>query len=132
MNELDFSYEGDANEHRKAYRASLPGISALAAGAPEPYDVGDISAGGLSLVDPRGMLQPGDECALDLVCKGRKLISGLAARVARRNGCLAGLTFKDLTQAQEQKLDKLVLEVQKYQITQSKNRGCHIDDEHAT
>ncbi|WP_243367565.1 PilZ domain-containing protein [Fundidesulfovibrio soli] len=132
MNELEFSYEGDANEHRKAFRASMPGLVALAAGMPEPYHVGDVSAGGISLADPRSLLQPGDERELDLVCKGRKLISGLAARVARRNGELAGLTFTDLTLIQEQKLDKLVLEVQKYQITQSKNRGCHIDDEHAT
>ncbi|MFP5239993.1 MAG: PilZ domain-containing protein [Acidobacteriota bacterium] len=132
MNELEFSYEGDANEHRKAFRASLPGLVALAADAPEPYSVGDVSVGGLSLADPQGELRPGAEHTFDLVCKGRKLISGLAARVARRNGELAGLTFRDLNQTQEQKLDKLVLEVQKYQITQSKNRGCHIDDEHAT
>jgi len=132
MNELFFTYDADTEEHRKGYRARLPGIGAQAVGTQEAYDVHDISVGGLSLVDARQSLVPGDERTLDLLCKGRRLISGLAAQVARRQGDLAGLRFTDLTQRQEQQLDKLVLEVQKYLITQSKNRGCHIDDEHAT
>lgn len=132
MSKLSFTYDAGPEANRQAYRASIKGLMAQAVVTRDVYAVHDISAGGISLRDTRGSLKPGDTLAIDIQLNGRVLIAGLAAEVARRHEDVAGLRFKDLSRRMEERLDKLVLEVQKYLITKSKTCGCHIDDEHTT
>lgn len=128
---LSFAFEAPEG-NRQAFRACLEGLVAQVGPAQAGYSVGNVSAGGVGLHDANGTLRPGDSCEIALLYKGRSLASGLSARVTRRDGDMAGLRFTDLSRRQEERLDKLVLEVQKYLITQRKNRGCNIDEEHET
>ena len=121
MSELFFSYEPETEAQRQAYRATV----AL-------YGVQDISAGGVCLDDPAGTLAPGKSLELDVLIREQIVIAGLPAQVTRRQGDMAGLKFTGLAQRQEERLDKLVLEVQKYLISKMKSGGSHIDEEQQT
>ena len=92
----------------------------------------DISAGGVCLDDPAGTLAPGKSLELDVLIREQIVIAGLPAQVTRRQGDMAGLKFTGLAQRQEERLDKLVLEVQKYLISKMKSGGSHIDEEQQT
>jgi len=125
-------YESSSGTSRKAYRTRVPGLAVKDCATRKVYPVQDISAAGVSLMDEEGTLKEGDGLHMDVVLKDRSIVAGLLAEVARRHGNVAGLKFKDLTQRQEERLDKLVLEVQKYLISKSKMYGSDIDDEHKT
>jgi len=132
MNKLFFTYESTSDVPRQAYRARVPGLLGRDVATKTVYLVHDISAGGISLEDPAGALKTGDGLELDVLIKDRTIIAGLRAEVARHVETIAGLKFTGLTQHQEQRLDKLVLEVQKHLISKSKHGGSHIDDEQTT
>ncbi|MFZ5427227.1 MAG: PilZ domain-containing protein [Thermodesulfobacteriota bacterium] len=132
MSDLNFSYEPESDVPRQAYRAKVPGLTARVAASGAGYNVQDVSAGGVSLEDPGETLKGGDVLELDLLLKDRVIIAGLRAQLARRHKESAGLKFTDITQRQEERLDKLVLEVQKYLISKRKIGGSHIDDEQET
>jgi c-di-GMP-binding flagellar brake protein YcgR len=132
MNKLSFSYDSTSSVPRQAYRAQVPGLMARDVATGTPYHVRDISAGGTSLEDPAGVYKTGDVLVIDVLIKDRVIIPGLKALVARHVETIAGLKFTDLTQRQEEHLDKLVLEIQKYLISKSKHGGSHIDDENPT
>jgi len=125
-------YESCDGTCRKAYRTRVPGLVAKDCATQAVYPVQDISATGISLVDEAGALKEGDVLHMDVVLKDHSIVTGLLAEVARRCENTAGLKFTDLTQRQEERLDKLVLEVQKYLISKSKMYGSDIDDEHKT
>lgn len=132
MSELFFTYEPEKEAQRKAYRAKAPGLKARDRGTAALYEVLDISAGGISLDDAAGQLQPGTALELDVLIREQVVIAGLSAQVTRRHENLAGLRFTNLPQRQEERLDKLVLEVQKYLISKMKSGGSHIDDDQQT
>lgn len=132
MKELFFTYESPSEGPRQAFRAHVPGLLGKDAATQALFPVRDISAGGISLEDQTGALKIGDILELDVLIRERTIISALKAEVARRVETVAGLKFTGLTRHQEERLDKLVLEVQKYLISKSKNGGSHIDDEHKT
>lgn len=132
MNKLLFTYDASSDLPRQAYRARVPGLLGKDVATQAVYLVRDISAGGISLEDPAGALKTGDALKLDVLIKDRTIIAGLSAEVARHVEAIAGLKFTGLTQHQEERLDKLVLEVQKHLISKSKHGGSHIDDEQTT
>lgn len=132
MNKPMFTYQPDSGSARHAYRARVPGLEARAGATQLVYPVHDISATGMSLDDEAGRLEPGNCLEFDVLLKDHVIITGLKASVARRQDRLAGLKFTDLTRRQEERLDKLVLEVQKHMISKSKIGGSHIDDENET
>jgi hypothetical protein len=127
-----FTYESSSGSSRHAYRARVPGLVARDCATQALYPVNDISAGGMSLEDEAGSLKAGDVLSMDVLLKDHVILTGLAAEVARRHETVAGLKFTDLTRRQEERLDKLVLEVQKYLISKSKLHGSRFDDEHKT
>lgn len=127
-----FTYEPASDVQRQAYRARVPGLMAKDVATQAQYHVHDISALGMSLEDPGGTLKQGTPLVFDVLLKDHAIIVGLGAQVARQNVPVTGLKFTDLSQRQEERLDKLVLEVQKYLISKSKTCGSHIDDEHKT
>lgn len=132
MKELFFTFEPGYDAHRQAYRAKVPGLSAKDKASGASYPVQDISAGGVSLADPEGALGSGCALEIDILIREHVIITGLKAEVARRHKDVAGLKFTDLTRRQEERLDKLVLEVQKHLISMKKSGGSHIDDEQET
>jgi len=127
-----FTYEPASAVQRQAYRARVPGLRAKDVANQGQFHVHDISALGMSLEDPGGTLKSGDALVVDIQLKDQPIIVGVRAQVARHHASVAGLKFTDLSQRQEERLDKLVLEVQKYLISKSKTCGSHIDDEHKT
>jgi len=132
MSDLFFTYEPETDVPRQAYRAKVPGLSARDKATGSGYSVQDISAGGLSLDDRNETLKKGDAIEIDVLLKDRVIIAGLKAEVARRQNETAGLKFTGLSQRQEERLDKLVLEVQKYLISKNKSGGSPLDDEQET
>jgi len=131
-NDLTFTYEPEKEANRQAFRAQFPDMAAWVLPLEKRLRVRDVSAGGASLDDPQGLLGQGEQATLDLLVKDRVLIRGIAAQVARHTGAVAGLRFTGLTRKQEEHLDKLVLEVQKYLIAKQKTGGSHIDDDNTT
>lgn len=129
MKELSFSFEEAAQEARQAFRTSVPGLEARDTSSGRAYPVHDISAGGMSLEDKGRAIEPGELLCFDLCFKGRALIAGLAARGVRHGQDRAGMKFETKSPRQEERLDKLVLEVQKYHIAKNKTGGSHIDHE---
>ena len=127
-----FTYEPASDAQRQAYRTRVPGLMAKDAGTQATFQVNDISALGMSLEDPGETLKQGDARQFDVLLKDQAIVTGLMAQVARHQASVAGLKFTDLTQRQEERLDKLVLEVQKHLISKSKTCGSHFDDEHKT
>ena len=127
-----FTYEASADAPRQAFRAKVPGLKVKDRATQKVYQVHDISAGGVSIVDEVDALKPGDALDIDILLKEHAIIAGLKAGVARCQNSTAGLKFIDPTQRQTERLDKLVLEVQKYLIYKSKIGGSHGDDAHET
>jgi hypothetical protein len=131
-NPFSFIYEQSSDMPRQAYRARVPGLKAKDLATQKVFQVHDISAFGIALEDEAGVLKIGDALEIDILLKDHSIIAGLKAVVTRCQNRVAGLKFLDPTQRQEERLDKLVLEVQKYLIFKSKIGESHGDDEHET
>lgn len=127
MNELEFTYLFESAIKRCGFRTKVPGLVALLHGPPASFSVNDISAGGLCVRDPDGLLVLGSAVTLDLELVGKSFLRDARAKVSRHQDGLAGLYFVELTRRQEERLDKLVLEVQKRAISKSKTNGLPID-----
>jgi c-di-GMP-binding flagellar brake protein YcgR len=83
--------------------------------------VGDLSATGLSLNAAKGELQEGESIEMDLFLNNKLFLSGIKARVMRiLDDGTAGCNFETMEQRKEERLDKLVLEVQKRLIAMRK------------
>ncbi|WP_300158768.1 PilZ domain-containing protein [Solidesulfovibrio sp.] len=121
--DFTFSLEGEGGR-RAAHRERVRGLVALwDGGGDRTYVVHDVSATGMSLVDPDGVLVRGREGRVTLAIGPRTLVTGLPVRVVRvTDAGLAGLAFGELTLRQEAWLDKLVLEIQKRRIDLRKAR----------
>ncbi|AAS96700.1 PilZ domain-containing protein [Nitratidesulfovibrio vulgaris] len=119
FDDFDFSLP-TTHGARQAYRALVQGVAAVVP-SHGLYAVRDISALGLALLAPCDAFVDGEHFRLDLFVDGEPYIEGLLAHVVRR--CDAGLvacSFDGPNRAQEEHLDKLVLEVQKRQIAERK------------
>ncbi len=132
MNELEFTYLFESAIKRKGFRTKVPGLMAELHGFPAPFSVNDISAGGLCIKDPDGLVAIDGVVTLDLALMEKHLLSDVRAKVSRHQEGLAGLFFEDLTRRQEERLDKLVLEVQKRAISKSKTNGLSLDGKEKT
>jgi hypothetical protein len=122
---MDFAFTLEGEQGRRgAHRERVRGLVALwGDGGDRAYVVHDVSASGLSLVDPDGALAAGRTGRVTLAIGPRTLIAALPVSVVRVTGTgLAGLAFGELTLRQEAWLDKLVLEIQKRRIDLRKAR----------
>lgn len=127
MTSFTFEHAGDSK--RQAYRASLPGLCLRLAGDTAERPLRDVSVGGLSLDDESDVFAQDARLEFDILILGKVVVRGLAGVVARRQGAMAGIRFEGLDQNQEQRLDKLVLEIQKYVIRKAKEQETHCDGE---
>lgn len=105
---------------RQAFRAVSIAVTARVHGALDSFGVNDISAGGICMTVPTVTYVKGEELIIDVLIAGRRFLSDLAAVVVRAVPDECACAFQNLTRAQELKLDKLVLEIQKRFIAQRK------------
>lgn len=115
MDDYSFTLPEADSHHRRAFRTSIPGLTAYLPGRAKSFDVKDLSAAGLGLqANPADKFREGEIFALDLMLNNRLFLGGLQAKVMRLTpALLAGCTFEAMDARQEARLDKLVLEVQK-------------------
>jgi len=123
---MDFSFSLDQEEgKRQAFRTRVPGLTCRETGREPEYPVKDISATGLAFFCEEKVFSGGDELRLDLLINRRVYIGDIKARVIRIFGDGAvGAEFAGLDRRQEEKLDKLVLEVQKRMISMRKVKSA--------
>ena len=113
-------------QHRTRFRIMSEGVSVRLTWPERPdkgldsFEVNDISAGGLYMKAPEGMFAPGQSIILDVLVLGRCCVGAIKAHVVRssKNGC--AVAFEELSRNQELRLDKIVLEMQKRVIAQTK------------
>ncbi len=114
----------DSSSSRGAFRTSLPGLAIRIEGYEDSFPVKDFSVNGLAFTSGKHDFDVDTEFDLSLFLGEKELLSGLRAKVVREIGKgLMGCTFIDLDKYQEQRLDKLVLEVQKRMIMLRKKKG---------
>lgn len=102
---------------RQAFRAVPPGLTVRQEGTLDSFGVNDISAGGVCIAMPELRFEKGRLLRLDLLIAGRLFLKGMESLVVRAVPGECACAFQNLTRHQELKLDKLVLEVQKRDIT---------------
>jgi len=119
--DLNFSINAPKGGQRRAFRTKVPGLKAVVPAKNAEFEVGDLSATGLSLGTGTGRLSEGEGLEMDLFLNNKLFLSGIKARVMRilGNGS-AGCNFEAMDQRKEERLDKLVLEVQKRLIAMRK------------
>jgi c-di-GMP-binding flagellar brake protein YcgR len=119
--DLDFTMKTPQGGQRRAFRTKVPGLRAVVPAKNLQFDVGDLSATGLSLDSQEGQLREGEGFEFDLFLNNKLFLSGIKARVMRiLEGGRAGCNFETMDQRKEERLDKLVLEVQKRLIAMRK------------
>jgi predicted NBD/HSP70 family sugar kinase len=131
MSKLTFSFDKASGSARQAYRARVPGLRVRVRATGSAFRAADISSGGVFLEDAQS-LGAGCQIEVDVLIQDAVIVSGIRAEVARVLPDGAGLMFTGLTQRQEERLDKLVLEIQKHLISKKQSGGSHIDDEQET
>jgi hypothetical protein len=111
--DLRFSIEKKDAGPRRAYRAKVPGLKAVVPSKGGEYEVVDLSSTGMSLRDEEGALQEGELLECDLFLNRRIFLSEIKSRVMRVRKGVAGCNFESVDRHKEERLDKLILEVQK-------------------
>ncbi|WP_018125304.1 PilZ domain-containing protein [Desulfovibrio oxyclinae] len=121
---MDFNISlPDAEEKlRRAFRTRVPGLTVEFLEQGKTLPVKDISATGFA-VEGDSTMREGTSHPVKLLLNGKLFLSDIKANVIRvaENG-IAGLNFEQLDRRQQQRLDKLVLEVQKRLIALKKNK----------
>lgn len=120
-NKLTFTFPSEDSD-RGAFRASLPGLTVrLPSG--ENLAVKDISAGGISIARPARAPRADAVLAFDLYVGNRLFLEGLKGKLVRmtENG-VAAYAFVEVSRAQEYRLDKLILSMQKQVIAARKGK----------
>lgn len=121
---MDFNVSlPDAEEKlRKAFRTRVPGLTARFLELDVTLPVKDLSATGFAVEGEAGMTE-GSEHTIDLLLNDKLFLGDIRSTVIRTmdNG-IVGLNFGTLDRRKQQRLDKLVLEVQKRLIALRKKQ----------
>jgi hypothetical protein len=120
----DFDFTLDSSTQRNAFRTRIPGLEAASVATGDSYPISDLSATGLSYLDPRKRHQRGDVLHLDITIAGRIFLEDVTARVMRvGDDGSTGVAFEGLNRQKELRLDKLILEAQKRLIAMQKKKA---------
>ena len=120
---MKISYDS-GNKERSAFRAGIPGLVMKVEGYSESFDVKDISAKGIAFYAEENVFELETQFEVDLILFGRDILLGLTVRAVRDIGKgLMGCIFIDIDKYQEERLDKLVLEIQKRMIQLRRVKG---------
>lgn len=122
MENKNFTVEQEEGQkqHRRAFRVEPPGSVAIKiCGREKRFGVKDISFLGVAFIDENySNFVIGQNIKIDVLLKEYIFLQGLVAEVVRiieKEKCVA-CTFPELTAADEMRLTKLVLEIQKEYI----------------
>lgn len=122
---MDISFDSK-NMARGAFRTSIPGLVVKVSGHSAPFPVKDFSVNGLAFSAGEVKFKVDDEFTVDFVLGKKVLLAGLTIKIVRDIGKgLMGCSYVDLDKYQEERLDKLVLEVQKRMIALRKKKGAN-------
>jgi hypothetical protein len=120
MDDFEFTMDSQSTQ-RNAYRTRIPGLEAALVGTSEAYPILDLSATGMSYLDPDKHHGRGETLHLDLTIAKRIFLEDVVAKVMRvGDDGATGVAFDGLTRQKELRLDKLILEAQKRLIAQRK------------
>ena len=111
------SDSGLGSAQRKTPRTTIPGLAVRRQDEGAEYAVRDLSSSGFALLDPAGGFAEGDSAPFDLFLMGKPIVQGVGAKVVRliANG-LVGFDFESLAPHQEERLERLVLDVKKRRL----------------
>lgn len=131
---LDFSVEypndGHRDHQRRAVRVHLPGLTVWVLEREAFYSVVDLSTFGLAFKDESKSFQSGQTFTVDVHVQGKVWVAGLDAKIVKiRDGILVACTFPNMSKLQEQRMDKLSLEIQKRWIKIRKLQKQQGEDE---
>ncbi|XPV74994.1 MAG: PilZ domain-containing protein [Desulfovibrio sp.] len=119
---MDISIDVPDKGQRGAFRCRIPGLLVRVRETGKVYHVEDISASGFAFKADIKKFKEDADLTIDLFLSKKPIVAGVVTRVIRLIAPkqLVGCSFDSITQKQEEKLDKLVLEVQKRMIAMRK------------
>ncbi len=131
---LDFSVEYPDDDHRghqrRAVRVHLPGLTVWVLEREVFYPVVDLSTFGLAFKDDSKSFQSGQTVTVDVHVQGKVWVAGLGTKIVTvRDDVLVACTFSNMNRLQEQRMDKLSLEIQKRWIKIRKLQKQQGEDE---
>ncbi len=127
---VEYSAEGHLDHHRRAVRVHLPGLTVWVLERKAFYPVVDLSTFGLAFKDESKSFQSGQTFTVDVHVQGKVWVAGLEANIVTiRGGILVACTFPNMSKLQEQRMDKLSLEIQKRWIKIRKLQKQQGEDE---
>ena len=114
---LDFHIAQNSRHQRGRYRVAAHGLSLHLEDVAQAFEIGDLSAGGCSLLAPPALLTVGRIFNGDLHIGDTSYLVDLKIKIIRHitNNSIA-CAFQALNRQQELALDKLLLEIQKRSI----------------
>jgi len=126
LTDYSLEYPGEQNQRRQAYRVRVPGLKVSIGEKGEElfFPVLDLSVKGVAF-DPVEYVREfveDTEIELSLWLRNKLYLSLLKAKVVRVGNGIVACQFQNLDYRQELCLDKLVLEVQKKNISLIKKR----------
>ena len=120
---LDFKYNEEMLGERDAYRAAVPGLVSKISGFDGAFSLLNISVTGMSIrTEKVENMRPGGESIAEILTISQKSLLRCTVRLVRQDKENKVMAFKfiNLTPLQEATLDKLLLEIQKKEVTQRK------------
>jgi len=118
--DLAFDIPSDGNANRSAYRAKFRGIFAILEGDSKSYEIMDISVTGWRIKVEPSKFKVGRLLQANVIIGRRVIVRSLQIEVVRLlSDSVIACAFRELTRRQEYNLDKLILEIQKREISSS-------------
>jgi hypothetical protein len=115
---LNFSIALNSPRQRGRYRVATHGLSMYLDDTEQAFDIGDLSSSGCNLRAPAELLAVGRIFDSDLHIGHTSYLTNLKLKVVRHvTDNSVACVFQSLSRQQEITLDKLLLEIQKRNIT---------------
>lgn len=116
--DLSFDLPSDGNVKRSAYRAKFRGIFVRMDGANKVYEIIDISTTGWRMRTEPHEFKLGRILCANIIIGRRVIVNSLQTEVVRLlSDSVVACAFRELSRRQEYNLDKLILEIQKREIS---------------
>lgn len=120
-NGLNFKLSSSENMSREAYRTSFRGLVVRIDNGSGLFEVVDISATGCSIKVKSFDYEANQILDVDIIISNKVIVRSLQTEIVRLlSDSVIACAFRELSRKQEYDLDKLILEIQKKQISSMK------------
>ncbi len=121
---LEFHYESTNDHSRMSYRISFPGMYARIGQTDKTTDVLNLSSTGVALKIFSPKVKIGDVMMITFMLDAKVLMANVKIKIVHvdQNREVLGCEYMDFTRSQEQKLDVLILKLQKLEIQRIKQK----------